>query len=265
MQRKNRVVSSVGLEHYLDRVGVTGSNPVQPTKGRLSVTTGSLFFKIIQSTAINISSITLDPKNINPNIIGNMRVVTIAILALIYFSFPISAQKNYDNNTSIEQQFEFVEEEGSKWQNYVMIIDRSFNQLKGNVLKTINNKDATISRLETTIVSKDSLITALEVSLAETDKELQKTLSEKNSFSLLGISMSKNLFLSIVIFVLIVLLAIMGFTTLLIRKNYSAMTKVKKELETTRTEFDEHRQRSRQKYESLVIQHHKEIQRLKGL
>lgn len=26
------VVSSVGLEHYLDRVGVTGSNPVQPTQ-----------------------------------------------------------------------------------------------------------------------------------------------------------------------------------------------------------------------------------------
>jgi hypothetical protein len=26
------VVSSVGLEHYLDRVGVSGSNPLQPTK-----------------------------------------------------------------------------------------------------------------------------------------------------------------------------------------------------------------------------------------
>ena len=26
------VVSSVGLEHYLDRVGVDGSNPPQPTK-----------------------------------------------------------------------------------------------------------------------------------------------------------------------------------------------------------------------------------------
>ncbi len=76
-----------------------------------------------------------------------MRVVTLAILALIYLSFPISAQKTYDNNASIEQQFEFVEEEGSRWQNYVMIIDRSFNQLKGNVLKTIKDKDATISRL----------------------------------------------------------------------------------------------------------------------
>jgi hypothetical protein len=26
-----RAFSSVGLEHYLDRVGVTGSNPVMPT------------------------------------------------------------------------------------------------------------------------------------------------------------------------------------------------------------------------------------------
>jgi hypothetical protein len=26
------VISSVGLEHYFDRVGVTGSNPVSPTK-----------------------------------------------------------------------------------------------------------------------------------------------------------------------------------------------------------------------------------------
>ena len=41
-----RVVSSVGLEHYLDRVGVTGSNPVQPTEERVRVRVsakGSLF------------------------------------------------------------------------------------------------------------------------------------------------------------------------------------------------------------------------------
>ena len=31
--RTKRVFSSVGLERYLDRVEVTGSNPVTPTKG----------------------------------------------------------------------------------------------------------------------------------------------------------------------------------------------------------------------------------------
>ena len=33
---RKRVVSSVGLEHYLDRVGVTGSTPVQPNFARHS-------------------------------------------------------------------------------------------------------------------------------------------------------------------------------------------------------------------------------------
>jgi hypothetical protein len=34
-----RAVSSVGLEHYLDRVGVTGSNPVQPTSFKMKCIT----------------------------------------------------------------------------------------------------------------------------------------------------------------------------------------------------------------------------------
>jgi hypothetical protein len=32
--------SSVGLEHYLDRVGVTGSNPVMPTVGESGLFSG---------------------------------------------------------------------------------------------------------------------------------------------------------------------------------------------------------------------------------
>lgn len=39
-----RVISSVGLEHYLDRVGVTGSNPVLPTLFLVSGVTGRLVF-----------------------------------------------------------------------------------------------------------------------------------------------------------------------------------------------------------------------------
>jgi hypothetical protein len=39
-----RVVSSVGLEHYLDRVGATGSNPVQPTKPSVAPAKEGFFF-----------------------------------------------------------------------------------------------------------------------------------------------------------------------------------------------------------------------------
>jgi hypothetical protein len=44
---ERRAVSSVGLEHYLDRVGVTGSNPVQPTSLKVKYVLNSPTFNII--------------------------------------------------------------------------------------------------------------------------------------------------------------------------------------------------------------------------
>jgi hypothetical protein len=37
----SRAISSAGLEHYLDKVGVTGSNPVLPTILKLEVSSKS--------------------------------------------------------------------------------------------------------------------------------------------------------------------------------------------------------------------------------
>ena len=66
---RKRVVSSVGLEHYLDRVGVTGSIPVQPTKKRLSQlfeTASLLFFVPHWRLTFNINCVrpnSFDPKS----------------------------------------------------------------------------------------------------------------------------------------------------------------------------------------------------------
>lgn len=38
--------SSAGSEHYLDKVGVTGSNPVIPTQQRKGRQKGDLFFNL---------------------------------------------------------------------------------------------------------------------------------------------------------------------------------------------------------------------------
>jgi hypothetical protein len=40
--------SSVGLEHYFDRVGVTGSNPVQSTRLRLELGTSAGFVILVK-------------------------------------------------------------------------------------------------------------------------------------------------------------------------------------------------------------------------
>lgn len=192
-----------------------------------------------------------------------MRRIIFAALVLFMANGTINAQKPYISDASIQEQLEFVEKEASSWNQYVMIFDTWFARLKTNINDTIKTKNSTISRLESTIVSKDSSITALNIQLEKTNRELQQTISEKDAFSFFGINMAKSLFISIVIFIFFVLLALTGMALLILQRSNMASRKTKKDLEKLTAEFDDHRQRSRQKYEALVVQHHKEIQKLK--
>ena len=49
------------------------------------------------------------------------------------------------------------------------------------------------------------------------------------------------------------------------KRQDAGLAKLKKELADTMNNFEAYRQDARRKQENLVIQHHKEIQRLKGL
>jgi ABC-type multidrug transport system fused ATPase/permease subunit len=192
-----------------------------------------------------------------------MRRILFTALVLLIANGTVNAQKPYISDASIEEQLEFVEEEASSWNQYVMIFDTWFTRLKTNINDTIKTKNSTISRLESTIVSKDSAITALNNQLDTTNKELQQTIREKDAFTFLGMNMQKSLFISIVIFIFFVLLAVAGMAVFILQRSNMASRKMKKELDKMKNEFEDHRQRSRQKYEALVVQHHKEIQKLK--
>src|SRR5690554_7831022 len=68
------------------------------------------------------------------------------------------AQKTYIQDAGIKEQLNFVEEEASKWQNYVMITDVWFRQLKKNVSDTLDLKNQNIAELRQTVASRDSVI-----------------------------------------------------------------------------------------------------------
>jgi len=192
-----------------------------------------------------------------------MRRTIIIAFVLLFSHISIFAQKEYISDASIEEQLEFVEEKASSWQQYIMIFDTWFQQLKTNINTTITEKNSTISRLEKTIVSKDSTITALNNQITKLNKNLQKTIEEKNDFAFLGMNLPKSVFISMVIFIFFILLALTAIAIFTLQRSNSASKKLKTEFEKTKTEFEEYRQQSRLKHEALVIQHHKEIQKLK--
>ena len=173
------------------------------------------------------------------------------------------AQKAYIQDAGIKEQLNFVEEEASKWQNYVMITDTWFRQLKKNVTDTLDQKNQNIGALETTIASRDSVIGQLNSELEKTKTRLETSEREKNAFQFLGLSMAKPVFISLVLFVFFALLIAIGAALFLFQRSNHTANRTKKDLEKMKEEFEDYRQRARQKYENLVVQHHKEIQKLK--
>ena len=173
------------------------------------------------------------------------------------------AQKAYIQDAGIKEQLNVVETEASKWQNYVMITDVWFRQLKKNVSDTLDLKNQNIAELRQTVAARDSVIGQLNGELEKTKTRLETSEREKNAFQFLGLSMAKPVFISLVLFVFFALLIATGAALFLFQRSNHTANRTKKDLEKMKEEFEDYRQRARQKYENLVVQHHKEIQKLK--
>ena len=189
-------------------------------------------------------------------------IITLILLTLVGNGY---AQKAYIEGGSIIDQFEYVQEKSSRWETYTMIPDPWFKVLKKNALDTLRVKNEEIVELKNSLTQKDIELNNSIKDLTATQNTLAETEAEKNSFNIFNIEMSKGFFLSLIGFIFIALLIITAGALLLFKKENSAINKNKTEHNQLLKEFEEYRQEVRIRQEQLVIQHHKEIQKLKGM
>lgn len=189
-------------------------------------------------------------------------ITTLILLALTGNMF---GQKAYIDGASIIDQFEYVQEKSSRWENYTMIPDPWFKLLKKNALDTLKMKNEEIAELQNFLTKKDVELQNAMKELTSTQKTLAETEAAKNSFNIFNMEMSKGFFLSLIGFIFIALLVITSGALLLFKKENMAIKRNKNEHDLLKHEFEEYRQEVRIRQEQLVIQHHKEIQKLKGM
>ncbi len=190
---------------------------------------------------------------------------TLLFSLLLLVNFSIFSQNKFQDGLTISEQWEFIKQKSSRWENYSMIQDPWLNNIKSSVLDSLDNKNKIIAELNSTInkinIEKEELTQKAE----NIKQELEKTKTEKNNFEILNISMNKSVFVSIISFTFLGLLIFTAFSFLLFKRENMNMSKCKKENEQLKQEFEDYRQETRIKQEQLVIQHHKEIQKLKGM
>jgi predicted PurR-regulated permease PerM len=201
-------------------------------------------------------------KNYNNIINKNLAI----FLTLFSFIFSASAQdREYLKDGTIEEQINHVIEKSYSWENYKSVPNSWLSSLKRNTLDSLNSLKKEIDLQKNSLAEKETEINNLQTDLKNTKENLDKTETEKDTIPFLGILFSKNAFLTTVIIIFIVLIALMIIIFWLYNRGFNIIRKTQEELETTTKEFEDYRQESRKKYEQLVVQHHKEIQRFRGL
>lgn len=189
------------------------------------------------------------------------------VVLIIGFQFQLVSQalpEVFDQGT-LQEQFDYLRDRTNIYNNFRAIREDMFLKVRRNSIDSILQSSQRINQLETEVANlnaqMDSISSLHEQGVLQRDAAIR----DRDSFNLLGLKIGKvfyNLLLWSIIIGLIVLLA----TSFLIMKTAraGAITKTS-EINDLKTEFEEYKKSSRERFEKQSIDHFNEIKRLKGL
>jgi hypothetical protein len=189
-------------------------------------------------------------------------VFTLCLTFLIAYTAFSQTKKN---TLSIKQEFDKIYRISTSYQEYKVISKLKYQNLKTKVLDSIID-------LKQEIKQKNSLVKVQTDSLADSKKviailsgDLNQTITEKNSITLLGISMSKTAYNLLVWVIIALLLFSLLFFIYKFKKSNILTTEAKDNLQELEEEFATHKKKSLEKEQKLRRQLQDEINKQRGV
>lgn len=168
--------------------------------------------------------------------------------------------KVFPDDLSITEQFSFAIDKSSNFQDYKVIKQAWVTKLRANTLDTLQSLKVNLKNTKETIDSKNKEIDSLNAEVSTLKTELK----EKNSFSLLGIMLSKSAYDSIMWSIIGGLLLALGFMFAAFRRSYAVTLQTKKDLNEVKDEFENFRKKALKSKEEAVRQLFDELNKYKS-
>ena len=164
---------------------------------------------------------------------------------------------------TLEEQFDYLEDRTRIYENFRAIREDMFQKAKRNAIDSLNQAFGEINALKQELEDVRDDKQALEHELEQTREELELAIRERDSLSLLGISMNKAYYNTILWSIIggLILFLIIGF--FMYQRNRAITVARTRDFKDLTAEFEEFRKKSRERLEQKVIEHHNEIKRLK--
>jgi len=163
---------------------------------------------------------------------------------------PATTSEGIENGT-IEQQFDYLKKVSTNYQEYKVIKLRSLEKLQTNILDSIKGYQSTIQELKTTLQENKMQIDDLNQRLTTTKADFDRAVEEKDSFSMFGMLLHKNLYNNLVWGIIILLLIILVISYFRFKRSHQVTAETKQSLEDLREEFDLHRRNTLERERKL--------------
>jgi predicted small metal-binding protein len=165
---------------------------------------------------------------------------------------------------SLKEQLNYIEDHTKIFEYYRAIREDMFQKIKGNVsdtLSAINNK---VTVLNKKISVLNLTIDSLRTNLESTKARLDESTRTKNSIRVFGMEVNKFIYNRIIFTILLVLIVAMIMGFVIYKRNLFILVSTKEELQDIKVEFEAYRKTCREAREKLIMDHFKEMKKLKG-
>ncbi len=188
----------------------------------------------------------------------------IPLLFVFLLSSSVFSQQTKDTLT-LPEKFDKIYRTSSSYQEYKVVRKTRFQDLKKQVLDSLNS-------LKSELKSKEQRITIQKDSIAETKKvleildgELKQTIAQKNGINIFGIEILKSTYNMIVWGLIILLLALLLYFVYRFKNSNVVTTEAKAELSNLEEEFALHKKKSLEREQKLRRQLQDEINKQRGV
>ncbi len=191
--------------------------------------------------------------------------VLIVLLSASMLSFGQDKNDKFSlEKGTVENQFNFILEKSSKYEDYKVVKEGWLYVLKAHVMDTVKSLKRGLRESNNTIVAKQSEVDSIKKELASIDEKLTIAVKEKNSLRFLGILMGKGAYNSLMWTIVLILGGGLVLFVLLFKKSHVVTSQTKKDLQELKDEFEVFRKRALDREEKLSRKYLDDLNKIKG-
>ena len=177
----------------------------------------------------------------------------------------VSFSQTQKDTLTINEQFDKIYRISTSYQEYKVIKKTRYQQLKNKVQDSINTLKNSVATKNGIIISQKDSLTTSGKKVTNLSNNLAAIQTEKNSISLLGITMSKSGYSILVWGIIGVLLAALLFFVFKFKTSNIDTIAAKKNLTELEEEFATHKKKSLENEQKLRRQLQDEINKQRGI